>query len=90
MAEDVLAGRYGRKVTKPGGTVVYIEALGVVGSAHYAIRTLNPDGHLASDAAVLITIAELATYAFYDTFAEANPEAFHEDDPLADGEGVEV
>ncbi|MER2266688.1 hypothetical protein [Methylobacterium oxalidis] len=75
MAEDVLAGKFGRKCAKPSGAVVYIEALGVVGSSHYAIRMLDAEGQLASDATMIITIEELAIYAFYDTFGEANPEA---------------
>ena len=75
MTEDALAGTYGRKLAEPGGVKpIYIEALGVVGSSHYAIRLLNDDRHLASDATTLITIEDLATYAFYDTFAEANAE----------------
>ena len=65
MADDVLAGKYGRRVAEPSGAVAYIEALGLVGASHYAIRVLNADGHLATDSIALITIQELATYALY-------------------------
>src|SRR3954466_4608497 len=45
MADDVLAGKYGRRTEEPGGaTVAYIEALGGVGSSHYAIRALDSSG----------------------------------------------
>ncbi|GJE41964.1 hypothetical protein [Methylobacterium soli] len=91
MADDVLAGKYGRRTEESGGAMVaYIEALGVVGSSHYAIRALDPSGQILTLATSIISIEDLATYTFFDSFDEANPDTSYDPDALADEDGFDA